>query len=91
MTPLHMAAERGYIKIVDYLVGKGADIDIQDKNGVICDFSNNNVVIGSFHVKSTQSKVDPFRFWRYSGYGLGLWRKQPTSNFSVICHMASEL
>ena len=44
MTPLHVAAERGYIKIVDYLVGKGADIDIQDKNGVICDFSNNNVV-----------------------------------------------
>ena len=45
MTPLHVAAERGYIKIVDYLVGKGADIDIQDENGVICDFSNNNVVL----------------------------------------------
>ena len=35
MTPLHVAAERGYIKIVNYLVGKGADIDIQDEKGVI--------------------------------------------------------
>ena len=35
MTPMHMAAERGYVKIVDYLVRKGADIDIQDKKGVI--------------------------------------------------------
>ena len=31
-----MAAERGYIEIVEYLVGKGADIDIQnDKDKVI--------------------------------------------------------
>jgi len=38
MTPLHVAAERGYVKIVDYLAGKGADIDSQDKKGVIiCD------------------------------------------------------
>ena len=43
MTPLHVAAERGYIKIVDYLVGKGADIDTQDEKGVIMyDCSNNN-------------------------------------------------
>ena len=35
MTPLHVAAERGFLKIVDYLVGKGADIDIKDENGVI--------------------------------------------------------
>lgn len=40
-----MAAERGHPKIVEYLVGKGADIDIQDKNGVsICDYSNDSVV-----------------------------------------------
>ena len=46
MTPLHVAAERGYVKIVDYLLGKGADIGIQDKNGVtICDCFNNNVVL----------------------------------------------
>ena len=46
MTPLHVAAERGYVKIVDYLVGKGADIDIKDENGVIiCDCFNNNVVL----------------------------------------------
>ena len=30
-----MAAERGHPRIVEYLVDKGADIDIQDKNGVI--------------------------------------------------------
>ena len=35
MTPLHVAAERGYLKIVEYLVSKEADIDIQDNNGVI--------------------------------------------------------
>ena len=35
MTPIHIAAERGFVKIVDYLVGKGADINIQDANGVI--------------------------------------------------------
>ena len=35
MTPLHIAAKRGYVKIVEYLVSKGADIGIQDKNGVI--------------------------------------------------------
>ena len=35
MTPLHIAAERGYVTIVDYLVGKGADIGIKDENGVI--------------------------------------------------------
>ena len=35
MTPLHLAAENGHIKIVDYLYDQGADIDIQDDNGVI--------------------------------------------------------
>ena len=35
MTPLHVAAERGFVKIVDYLIDKGADIDLQEKNGVI--------------------------------------------------------
>ena len=35
MTPLHLAAESGHIKIVNYLVDKGADINIQDDNGVI--------------------------------------------------------
>ena len=44
MTPLHVAAERGFVKIVDYLVSKGADIDIKDENGVtIC--SNNKIVL----------------------------------------------
>ena len=44
MTPLHVAAERGFVKIVDYLVGKGADIEIQDKNGVIVIVPNNVVL-----------------------------------------------
>ena len=35
MTPLHLAAESGRIKILNYLVDKGADINIQDDNGVI--------------------------------------------------------
>ena len=37
MTPLHLAAESSRIKIVDYLVDQGADVNIQDDNGVtIC-------------------------------------------------------
>ena len=37
MTPLHVAVDRAYIGIVKYLVGRGADINIQDDNGVnIC-------------------------------------------------------
>ena len=35
ITPLHVAAERGFVKIVDYLIAKGGDIDVQDENGVI--------------------------------------------------------
>ena len=40
MTPLHLAAESGHIKIVDYLYDQGADINIQADNGVIiCDYT----------------------------------------------------
>ena len=34
MTPLHLAAEGGHIKIVTYLCDMGVDINIQDNNGV---------------------------------------------------------
>ena len=34
MTPLHLAAERGSIRIVKYLVEQGAEINIRDNNGV---------------------------------------------------------
>ena len=34
MTPLHLAAEAGHIKIVTHLCDKGADLSIQDNNGV---------------------------------------------------------
>ena len=35
MSPLHVAAERGErISIVNYLVDKGADINIKNDNGV---------------------------------------------------------
>lgn len=45
ITALHIAAERGHIKIVEYLADKGADIDIQDKKGVlIYDYSNDSVI-----------------------------------------------
>ena len=35
MTPLHLAVESGHIKKVVYLFDKGADINIQDDDGVI--------------------------------------------------------
>jgi len=34
MTPLYLAAESGHIKIVTYLCDEGADIKIQDNDGV---------------------------------------------------------
>ena len=34
MTPLHLAAESGRVKIVNYLVEQGAGINIQDGIGV---------------------------------------------------------
>ena len=35
MTPLHLAAERARVKVIEYLVGREADIiNIQDRNGV---------------------------------------------------------
>ena len=44
ITPLHVAAERGHPRMVEYLVNKGANKDIQDKKGVImCDYSNHSV------------------------------------------------
>ena len=47
MTPLHLTAESGHIKILKYLVGQGADIKDQDDNGVITSiFVNKLVLIG---------------------------------------------
>ena len=39
MTPLHVAAARGRVKIIEYLVvEQGADVNIQDLKGVsVCD------------------------------------------------------
>ena len=35
MTPLHLAAERARVKVIEYLVGKEADtVNIQDLNGI---------------------------------------------------------
>ena len=35
MTPLHVAAEKGdRLEIVEYLIKKGADINIKDNSGV---------------------------------------------------------
>ena len=34
MTPLHVAAKGARIRMVEYLVGKGADINTQDHNKV---------------------------------------------------------
>ena len=41
MTPLHLAAESGRIEILNFLVGKGADINVQDDNGVITGICTN--------------------------------------------------
>ena len=35
MTPLHLAVAIGHIKKVNYLCDEGADINIQDNDGVI--------------------------------------------------------
>ena len=35
MTPLHLAAESGRIKVLKYLIDQGTDINLQDDNGVI--------------------------------------------------------
>jgi len=35
MTPLHLAAEGAHVKIMEYLVERKANINIQDNNGVI--------------------------------------------------------
>ena len=35
MTPFHLAAESGRIKVVDYFFAQGADINTQDDEGVI--------------------------------------------------------
>ena len=35
MTPFHLAAESGRIKVVDYFLDQGADINTQDDEGVI--------------------------------------------------------
>ena len=38
MTPLHVATEKGRNHVVEYLTRQGADINIQDHNGVnFCD------------------------------------------------------
>ena len=34
MTPFHLAAESGHVKIVNYLCDEEADINIQDNDGV---------------------------------------------------------
>ena len=34
MTPLHVAAEKARIRIVEYVTDQNADIDFQDQNGV---------------------------------------------------------
>ena len=62
MTPLHLAAESGHIKKVNYLCDEGADINIQDNDGVnlnagidqlieseLAQFENNNLSIFKDH------------------------------------------
>jgi len=32
--PLHYAADFGHVEVVDYLIGKGADVDARDKHDI---------------------------------------------------------
>ena len=65
LTALHMAAERGYIEIVEYLVGKQADIDIQDsEDKVICDYSTDQYCIA--HLSLNQQRMQVYRYGRRS-------------------------
>ena len=46
MTPLHLAAESGRIKVIQILVAQRADINSQDDNGVnICDHTYNAMLV----------------------------------------------
>ena len=49
MTPLHLAAERGRWVVLKHLVDQGADVHIQDQNGVkfIC------VTVGNYTILLT--------------------------------------
>ena len=53
MTPLHLAAERARLKVIEYLVGKEADIiNRQDQDGVnniMCDCSNDKRLHGTYY------------------------------------------
>ena len=43
MTPLHVAAEGDRVRIVEYLVGKEADIEAKANNGVnTCDHTDDH-------------------------------------------------
>ena len=45
MSPLHMAAERGHIKIVEHFIDLKVDVNIKDYIGVnICDPTNDNTM-----------------------------------------------
>ena len=47
MTPLHVAAEKDHLKIVEYLADQKVDIDIQDDHGVHHSASKCMVVVAA--------------------------------------------
>ena len=56
-----MAAERGYIEIVEYLVVKQADIDIQDnEDKVMCDYSTDQYCIA--HLSLNQQHMQVYHY-----------------------------
>ena len=54
MTSLHLAAESGRIKVVDYLCDQGADINTEDDDGVIL---NANRLVDCILISLTLSYV----------------------------------
>ena len=57
MTPFHLSAESGHIKIVNCLYDQRADINIQDDNGVITvDYSGRIKLMMMFGLASLPDK-----------------------------------
>ena len=65
LTALHIAAERGYIEILEYLVVEGADIDIQDNEDkvTIFDYSTDQYCIAFSEFESATYVSLSFWFW----------------------------
>jgi len=59
-TPLHVAAENGYLKAVEILISAGANVNAKDKNGKIpLDIASNNTREAIKQYLTKQNLVTP--------------------------------